>query len=271
MTATADWEDVRTELDRWSAAGRNACLWVRDDDAMAPTPELERLLRLLSRHRLPALLSVIPMRAEPTLPAMIGGFPLVEIAMHGAWHRNHAPVGRALEETAPDRGRSVIVAELADARTRLRDLFGTSAGRWYVPPWHRISARVAELLPDLGFEGLSTFDTMRHGCPRLVERNTHVDLIDWDGGKGRSVEAVARALATALAHARADGARPLGILTHHLEHDETAWSALAALLAVTTGHPAVRWISPSSMLQAGAVSAQSLAADGLLPTGFPQC
>lgn len=249
MTATADWGDVRTELDRWSAAGRKACLWVRDDDAMAPTRELERLLRLLALYRLPALLSVIPMRAEASLPAAIGSFPLVEIAMHGAWHRNHAPAGRALEETAPDRGKSVIVAELSDARARLCDLFGSSAGRWYVPPWHRISARVAELLPELGFEGLSTFDVMRHGCPRLIERNTHIDLIDWDGGrKGRNAEAVARALAKALAQARGDGARPVGILTHHLELDETAWSVLAALLAVTTDHPAVRWISPSSML-----------------------
>ena len=179
---------------------------------MAPTPELKRLLSLLARYDLPLLLSVIPMRAEPSLPAAVRDFPLVEVAMHGAWHRNHASKGRPLEETAPDRGRSTIVAELFDARARLRGLFGDAVGRWYVPPWHRISARVAELLPELGFEGLSTFDNMRHGCPLLIEQNTHVDLIDWDDGrKGRDMQSVSRTLANELAKARADDFRQVGI------------------------------------------------------------
>src|SRR4051794_13610594 len=151
LIAAPEWHDVRTELDCWSAANRDARLWVRDDDAMAPTPELERLLSLLARYDIPLLLSVIPMRVEPSLPGVIRDFPAIEVAMHGAWHRNHASKGRAPEETALDRGRSTIVTELQDARARLRGLFGHAAGRWYVPPWHRISARVAELLPELGF------------------------------------------------------------------------------------------------------------------------
>lgn len=250
--ADSAWDEMRFELDLWASAGREARLWLRDDDAVAPTPALETLLRLTRRFDLSLLLSVIPMRAEHSLAQRVKDDPAVEIAMHGAWHRNYAAAGRALEETAPDRGRSTIVAELNEARKRLIELFGRSAGRWYVPPWHRISARVAELLPGIGFDALSTFGDKSHGCTRLIECNIHIDLVDWDAGRiGRQTSWVALALAKALARARAADFRPVGILSHHLDHDETAWSVLADLLANTADHPAVRWVRPSSMLPTG--------------------
>jgi hypothetical protein len=245
------WDKVRYELELWASAGREARLWLRDDDAVAPTAALETLLGYVRRFDLSLLLSVIPMRAELSLAQRLKDSPSVEVAMHGAWHRNYAAAGRAFEETAPERGKLAIVAELSEARKRLIALFGESAGRWYVPPWHRISARVAELLPDIGFEALSTFGDKWHGCTRLIERNIHIDLVDWDGGRIESETSwIAQALAQALVQARAAGFRPVGVLSHHLDHDERSWSALADLLVMTTGHPLVRWIRPSSMLGA---------------------
>ena len=38
------WDRLEREIDAWAAAGREATLWWRDDDAVAATAELERLL-----------------------------------------------------------------------------------------------------------------------------------------------------------------------------------------------------------------------------------
>ena len=42
----AEWPDLAVELDRWEEAGRIARLWWRDDDAVASTPRLDRLLQI---------------------------------------------------------------------------------------------------------------------------------------------------------------------------------------------------------------------------------
>jgi hypothetical protein len=34
---------------------------------------------------------------------------------------------------------------------------------------------------------------------------------------------------------------PIGILTHHLVHDEAAWDFIGQLFDETKGNPAVRW------------------------------
>ena len=41
----------------------------------------------------------------------------------------------------------------------------------------------------------------------------------------------------------ADSGEPVGVLTHHLVHDETAWLFLEGLFAATAAHPACRWVS----------------------------
>ncbi len=251
MPAADPWQNLRAELDVWQAAGRTARLWLRDDDAMAPTPDLDRLLDICRRHQAPLLLCVIPLRAEDNLPGRLVEEALVEIAAHGAWHCNHAPLSRKSEEMAPERGDEVILADLHRARTRLVGLFGEAAGTWYVPPWNRITPGVAALLPLVGFRALSTFAEASHGCTRLAEHNTHVDLIDWRNGRtGRSAGWIAARLTEELAKARAHDFQPVGLLTHHLEHDDTAWATLEQVLNQTRRHAAVRWVSASDLLEA---------------------
>ncbi len=67
FSGSESWHLVTQELETWRAAGQTARLWLRDDDAVAVTPALERLLALSSRYRSPLLLCVIPMRAEKDL------------------------------------------------------------------------------------------------------------------------------------------------------------------------------------------------------------
>ena len=69
------WKPLAEELDRWNAAGRRLALWLRDDDAVAPSPALDRLSRLAEDFGAPVLLAVIPM------VAVIGGSLLVLLLM----------------------------------------------------------------------------------------------------------------------------------------------------------------------------------------------
>lgn len=244
----ANWEPVAAELSHWRDAGRTARFWLRDDDAIEPTPALERLTALAEAAAAPVLLAIIPMRAASGLVELLARRPLLIPAMHGAWHRNHAPPERKKEETPAERGLDAIAAELGAARARLVDLFGPAAGRCYVPPWNRIPASVADLLPKLGFASVSTFGPKTPlVSDRLAQVNTHVDLMDWHGGRvGHPPARIAEMLASALARARADGFRDVGVLAHHLVHDETAWAVLEELAAFLAGRRETRWIAPPS-------------------------
>lgn len=239
------WHSVRSELDRWSAAGLRARLWLRDDDAVTRTAALDALLARCRSHALPLLVATIPATLERELVTAIGDDPLVTVAVHGIAHLNHAPAERRAEELALERGRADISAALVQATARVRQHFGPNATRWYVPPWNRIAPEVAAWLPEFGFTHISTFGPRRLGlAPALVEANTHLDIIDWKGGRiGRPLPWVATELTRVLERARLEGGRPVGLLTHHLVHDDTAWQALDAVIAATHSHPAVLWVS----------------------------
>ena len=59
------WPDLMAEFDRWEEEGKIATLWWRDDDAVAPTARLSRLLSIASG--VPVSLAVIPADAEQEL------------------------------------------------------------------------------------------------------------------------------------------------------------------------------------------------------------
>lgn len=238
------WSGLGDELDRWAAARLTARLWLRDDDAIRPTPALDALIGRCRRNQVPVLIATIPLLFEDALVEHVGSDPLVTLAVHGVAHKNHAPPSRRAEELAPERGRAEIVAALGEAVARVGRHFGPDAVRWYVPPWNRIAPEVAAWLPELGFTHISTFGPRRLTLgAALAEVNTHVDIIDWKGGRvGRSPAWVAAELTRELERARGDGGRPVGLLTHHLDHDHAAWAALDQVFASTCAHPSVRWV-----------------------------
>lgn len=250
------WSAVAEELDRWQQSGRTARLWLRDDDAIEPTPALGELRALCHAGGIAVLLAVIPLNARPALVSDVAGDPFVEIAMHGIRHLNHAPADRRSEELTAERGRADSLATLVAARARLEALFGGRAITTYVPPWNRISAEVAGWLPAAGFTALSTFGAAPLPLtPALRQVNAHVDIIDWKGGRGgRSPDWTAAELARQLGAARLDGGRPVGILTHHLAHDTAAWRALDGIITATRNHAAAEWVRPSTLLGPAAAS-----------------
>jgi hypothetical protein len=91
------------------------------------------------------------------------------------------------------------------------------------------------LLPACGYRGLSTFGarSLARPAPGLTQVNTHIDPIDWHGSRSlRDVSRLIAEIAGAVARRAATSGpgEPLGILTHHIAHDEAIWSFCEALL-----------------------------------------
>jgi hypothetical protein len=242
------WKTLDDELDRWAQAGRTVTLWWRDDDAIAATPAVDRLLqfaRQLDGLPVPICLAVIPAEADGTLADLAARNSHLSILQHGFSHRNHAPPSEKKVELGTHRPAAVVLKELADGRRRLSHLF---AGRFLpalVPPWNRIAPQVREELPGIGLSYVSAYGPRAFGDRTSV--NTHVDIIDWHGRRGFIGEATAlRPLVDHLAarrEGRADPVEPTGILTHHLVQDEACWDFLRELVYRLSRRPEVRWLA----------------------------
>lgn len=247
------WSPLLAELDHWSAEGGRIRLWLRDDDAVAPSPQLDALVRLSERFDIPVLLAVIPFLAEPALAERLRSAPLLLPSQHGTWHRNHAPAGEKKSEFGRHRPADTILAEIEEARQRLAGLFGANLLPVFVPPWNRIDPGLAAKLPELGFRGLSCFRNFALGPgagPALV--NTDIDIMDWHGGRvGRPAPALAAEIRILLEQRRLSRSRDLalGLLLHHRDHDAAAWTFLDGLLGAIARHPAVALADPRALFQ----------------------
>jgi hypothetical protein len=103
----------------------------------------------------------------------------------------------------------------------------------FVPPWNRIDPALLPQLPAQGIKAVSTFGPRPAAwpAPGLRQINTHLDPVDWHGTRGLRHEAELLAgLCRTLADrrtGRTDRSEPLGLLTHHLIHDEDVWAFCA--------------------------------------------
>ncbi|AWK89527.1 polysaccharide deacetylase family protein [Azospirillum thermophilum] len=252
------WQALDEELARWADLGRRCPVWLRDDDAVADTPALRRLLRLCGDAGIPLGLAVIAAAAEPSLidplaePA--GGRPEVALLVHGWAHANHAAAGEKKCEFGPGRPAGARRADAVAALDRLRGLYGERLLPLFVPPWNRMAPDMPDLLAGAGFRAVSAFgDRIAAERPAgLRWLNTHLDLIDWHGGRSAvAPEPLLDALRRHLAdrrEGRRDPEEPIGLLTHHLVHDAAIWGLLEALLDRLAGHPALRWPTVPEMM-----------------------
>lgn len=245
------WHTLCEELDLWHASGHCPRLWLRDDDAIAPTPALDRLIATLKALGAPVLLAIIPKRATRALAERLEGEALVLPAQHGYSHTNHAGAGEKPMELGLHRGEQAVLDDLARGREKLLELFGQQLRPVLVPPWNRIDPELVPRLPELGLTAVSTFgepDWSREETPRRFD--CHVDIIDWKQTRmGHEPEKSARKLVDALAAARAKNHAPVGILTHHLVHGPHAWAFLEQLGAALATRPAVCWLSFDVLMQ----------------------
>jgi hypothetical protein len=228
-------------------------LWWRDDDAVRPTPALERLLDIAADVQL--ALAVIPGRADAPLAQRLAACGGVRVLQHGWMHANHAAANEKKCELGPQRPLPLMMDELAAGWQRLAALFGPLAIAVLTPPWNRMSAGLVPMLGKAGYLGLSTTGPRRQAepSPGLRQVNTHADLAAWPGGR---FIGSANALGLVVAHlaarrtGRVDAAEPTGLLTHHLVMDRDTEIFIARLLVLTREHRAVRWLGAAEAFAA---------------------
>lgn len=227
-------------LDRAAAAGARISFWWRDDDAETVTPALDRLLRLRTRHNVPIALAVVPRHATELLAERVKTEASVCVLQHGWQHRNHAPEGEKKAEVGAHRPPASVIEELHGGFDRLAALFRERFLPVLVPPWNRISDEVSNRRAEAGLVGLSVFGQATVGDPHCV--NTHLDIFEWRPAR-RPIE-IGLAYATLLDELKrrlGGDSEPVGIMTHHLVHDEESWTLVDELLRLLVKHPAVRW------------------------------
>jgi hypothetical protein len=249
MAVMANWDDLTRELDAWGEADLVASFWWRDDDAVAPSAALDRLLATSVESAAPLALAVIPKNAEAALAARVDDSGAnVGVLQHGYAHANHAGEGDKKIELGRERPTEIVIAELGVGWERLHKLFGPRALPVMVPPWNRIAAHIVPMLPEMGYRGLSTFEARKRpeAVRGLTQVNTHIDVIDWKGNRG--FVGTEAALDAAIDHLRArrtgaaDRDEPTGLLTHHLAHDPPADDFIKDFIRRTRAHAAARWL-----------------------------
>lgn len=244
---TPDWTPLDEELAKWQHAGMRLPLWWRDDDAIAPTPALDRLAALTARLGLPLHLAVIPASVQRELADWTLSHPHVIPVVHGWAHRNHAPANEKKAEFRLHRPLADVEDDARAGLTRMREGFGSAMLPMFVPPWNRIAPEVVQTLSALGYRVLSTSTPRKAplAAPGLEQVNTHLDPIDWRGSRSaidpqQLIAQVTRQLADRR-HGHADNDEPYGILTHHLVHDEAIWTIVEALAERLVSAPHDPW------------------------------
>ena len=82
-----------------------------------------------------------------------------------------------------------------------------------MPPWNRIDGALLPSLPEIGFAALSVFGKAKPAAIPVV--NTHVDIIDWHGGRGgKDHGGLVQELAAELRWRREAGSREAGRRAH---------------------------------------------------------
>jgi peptidoglycan/xylan/chitin deacetylase (PgdA/CDA1 family) len=245
MNSKQPWRLFDDELDRWQANDRTASFWLRDDDAVIPTDLLEQLVGLTARQTVPLTLAVIPQDTGAALAERIASASHVSVAVHGWSHQNHAGKSEKKQELGLHRPKAIVLDELQNGFDKLADLYGQQFNAMLVPPWNRIDADLLPELASLGYRSVSVFGAEKPAPIRKI--NTHVDLIDWHGSRGGRDPEVLITEIVARLRIMFDQSGHVGFLTHHLVHDQAAWSFLASLFERSNAHPACRWVHAAEL------------------------
>lgn len=233
-------------LDDFASKNIVADLWLRDDDATEPSPALDRLLELSQRHSTPMTLAVIPHPTGEALATLLEKTRDIDVAVHGWAHQNYAGSDEKKRELGLHRPLETVTGELEAGLQKLRSLHEQRFVPMLVPPWNRIDQAVIEHLPQVGYKALSVYGPETPDSLPLL--NTHVDVIDWRGTRGgKDHDVLFAETAERMRQTHVTGGMT-GILTHHLDHDESVWAFLQSLLSVTTSHPSCRWRSSRQWL-----------------------
>ena len=235
------WRSLRTELGRWREAGQRPRLCWRDDDARTATRRLHRLIVQAARAELPLCLAVIPDGLDPDLSVAVQPYEQIAVLQHGLRHVDDTG---APSEFRPDEPAAQVAARLTQGWSALEHF--PRRLPVYVPPWNALSPNVEAALPLSGHQAVSAWG----GLSRPGRVDVHLDLMRWRGGaRFAGSERVLHRLAGLLRSRRRASLweEPIGLLTHHLVHDEAAWRFLDQFLLFPPIQDCVDWPAPATL------------------------
>jgi hypothetical protein len=238
-----NWSPLLEEFRIWRDLGLILPFWWRDDDAIQPTPELDRLTKLSQSLGIPVHLAVIPDHLHPELGPYVRGNSNLRAITHGWTHRNLALPRKKSSEFGANRAPNDVQREIAEGAQIIRKHFGASFIPIFVPPWNRFFHGHASLLAEAGYTALSLFKPRiwQMAAPHVELVNTHVDPIEWRGNRALSPPDQIIAKTVKLLRDRrmgyTDPREPLGYLTHHLDHTEDIWHFSEHFLTVMRDGP----------------------------------
>jgi peptidoglycan/xylan/chitin deacetylase (PgdA/CDA1 family) len=234
------WDALQSELDLWSKHDRKVPFWWRDDDVSTTSPALDRLLDLRASFGVPIAFAAIPGRIDSSLQRRLSREDRARLLQHGWDHVNRARPGRAKAELCASRQPADVHAELAEGRRRLTSFFGDRFLPVLVPPFGYLAPRLTKVVKHVGYRFISVASDFP-GLP-LPSRNVHLDVVNWRTGRAAEPVEVVRATIAALKLRRfgiVSAEMPIGIMTHHLDHDSAAWSLVEELLERLIDHSTV--------------------------------
>lgn len=263
------------ELDLWQTKALVARVWWRDDDAKSSNDAFSRLMDIAEQAGIPLILAVSPGLAEDAFLLRVGGITNVSFAAHGYRHVNHNK-GSRKAEFGPDRPVDEMRQEIEELAGKFISEFPKRALAIFVPPWHVLDPRLVPDLLRVGFQVISmqhrrvlrilyraaanmpapNFAYPRPWSERTLEAgiarlDCSTELLKYPSDGATANPFMFDEFLGALRLRRwgfVPAARPIGFLTHHLQHDEIAWRQLSTLVKSLAQHPAVRFILPKQLI-----------------------
>src|SRR4051794_31611845 len=248
------------EVRHWRRQGRLPLLWWRDDDARHATPALERLLEIAGHHAVPITLAVIPADSLGGLAEILSRLPGAIIAQHGVTHSNARRPGEPPDEFPADVATDAVAVAMSAGADRLVSLPRRIA--LYVPPWNRVTPALGSALRLARLSLVSGHGGDHREQDGILRLDTHLDLLRWRGGaRFRGESRFLWRFLRLLRKRRRDDAwqEPIGLPTHHLDHDGPSWAFLEEFLAFTTSACRCRWSCAAQLLGAEVDAGAALA------------
>ena len=231
-------------LERAAECGTTLAFWWRDDDAVASTPRLDRLLALAQRLKVPLSIAAIPALVQELVGAASRG-RAARLAP-GAWPTpcQPCPVSEKKAEFGPHRALEGLGADAsaglgpcAPRSVRRRCRYSCRPGTGSRPSWPPAAATRLRWALYLRRAARRHRRAIARQCPYRSHRLAGRGRLASPGRAYGADHSIAR-------RPRATGARraePIGLLTHHLVHDEATWTFCEELLERLAAHSSVRF------------------------------
>ena len=247
----SNWQCLADEIQQWSSPVQ---FWWRDDDAVANSGALQRLLMLASQYRIPVHLAVIPHSLQASLSVINKEQHSANcyVLQHGYDHQSYAFEGQRKIELGGSQDVPQLLQKLAQGLALLKFQFGEQFLNILVPPWNRIADDVASELPEIGYTQLSVLGAKKQD-ETAFNLNVHIDIIDW---KQRCFAGEEVILAKIISHLRdkrltslSGVIKPCGLMTHHLDHDLNCWLFISKFFQFCRQHENIEWVSGKQLHQ----------------------